>query len=796
MSYTIRKYNGTELVVLQDGTIDTSTGVALVGRNYTGYGELQNQNFLYLLENFANDAPPPTPVSGQTWFSTQNNNLHVYDGIKWTLVGTAVISETAPIDPPGGSLWFDSINRKLFCWINEWVFIGPENVAGFGKTRAETTTLLANTGSRYPVIIVYINDTVQSIFSANAFTISSVERPEGFIDLIVGQNFPDRNTAPNIQGNLQGIADKATILETTRSINGIGFNGSKDISITAPTPSILSPGNYISGANFNGSAAVEWNIDATPNNTIGTVVARDSAGDFSAGVITATLIGDVQGNITSLQGTSSFNIVTANQFIGASLSGNANTATRLRTPRALNGVSFDGTQDITVPVSGENVTGTRLANNIVNSNLSTLGTLSELRVADAGMSVGNILNLLVDSGISKIKVDNSQGLNLNVQDSSVFGGYSAIDFISASKNLSLGGESISSVIPKNTINLGDTYATFNKIYATTFLGDIQGNSTTSTLATTSNNLAGGAAGAIPYQTASGSTAFVPAGTAGQVLRSSGSGEPTWGSLSFSTLNRGNYLTGSNYDGFVNTTWAVDATSSNISNKVVARDASGNFSAGTITATLNGNITGNANTVSSLNYNQIINGLGYAPARSDILTQGLTSSFDSIAASGDITIAKSNPTIFLNHVGDAGVELAISVQGENMIFYEPEDGNREWFRINDSEQKAYIFGQSINTSDTLRVTYGWTYSTSGYTNQVGSWNDSFNYFDIYPPTGYSMANLIGFIPSIAVIHYAGGVNGDDSMRCYPSYLANRIRVYVQNTEQRSTPAANWMAIWRK
>jgi len=55
-----------------------------------------------------------------------------------------------------------------------------------------------------------------------------------------------------------------------------------------------------------------------------------------------------------------------------------------------------------------------------------------------------------------------------------------------------------------------------------------------------------------------------------------------------TLTRGSYLTGSNYNGSAGQTWAVDATSANTASKVVARDGSGNFSAGTITATLNGN----------------------------------------------------------------------------------------------------------------------------------------------------------------------------------------------------------------
>ena len=796
MSYSISKFNGTELVVLQDGTIDTSTSVALVGRNYTGYGELQNQNFLFLLENFANQSPPPTPITGQTWFSTVNNSLNVYDGEKWSLVGTAEISETQPENPATGALWVDSTENKLYIWTGEWLLIGPENVIGFGKTKAESTTLLSRTGARLPVIIIYVNDSVEAIVSSASFTISSEEQPQGFAELIAGINFPNRSTTPNIKGNLEGTASKAAILETTRLINGVGFNGSSSISISAPTPFNLVKGDYIIGSNFNGSQPVTWSVDATPNNTIGTIVARDSAGDFSAGTITGDLIGDVQGNVTATTGTSTFNIITANQFVGASLSGNSNTATRLRTARNINGVSFDGTQDITVPVNGDLVTGTRLANNVVNSNLSTLGTLSELRIDDAGMLIGGVFKTRIDAGVPKVEIDNNQGLTIAVQDLSETEGYSTVEFIPGAKNLIQGGEPVSTIIPKNTLNLGEAYANFNKVYANSFIGSLSGNSSSATTAISASNLTGGATGSIPYQTTTGTTSFVPPGTSGQVLRSTGAGAPTWGGLSFSALTRGNYLTGENYDGFVTTTWNVDATPSNVASKVVARDSSGDFSANVITGTLNGNITGNAATVSSVTSAQIINGLGFAPAPNTILTSGSAASLSSVATSGDITLSKSNPTIFFNDSSDSGMELAMSVQGEDLIIYEPEDSNRQWFRINDSEQKAYIFGESINTTDTLRVTYGYNPSTSGFTNQVGSFNDSRNYFDVFPPAGYSMLNLIGFIPSIGIIHYAGGVDGNDSLRCIASYQIDRIRVFVQNTEQRSTPAANWLAIWRR
>jgi hypothetical protein len=97
---------------------------------------------------------------------------------------------------------------------------------------------------------------------------------------------------------------------------------------------------------------------------------------------------------------------------------------------------------------------------------------------------------------------------------------------------------------------------------------------------------------------------------------------------------------------------------------------------------------------------------------------------------------------------------------------------------------------------IQFTSGTNYSTSGFTNQVGSWNFGANHFDVYPPGGFTMANLVAFIPSIHVIHFGGGVDGNDSLVCTWDNQGDRIRVYVQNTEQRSTPAANWLAIWRR
>ena len=42
MAYTIDKYNGTTVAVVEDGTIDSTLDIKLIGKNYAGYGEAQN----------------------------------------------------------------------------------------------------------------------------------------------------------------------------------------------------------------------------------------------------------------------------------------------------------------------------------------------------------------------------------------------------------------------------------------------------------------------------------------------------------------------------------------------------------------------------------------------------------------------------------------------------------------------------------------------------------------------------------------------------------------------------------
>jgi hypothetical protein len=68
----------------------------------------------------------------------------------------------------------------------------------------------------------------------------------------------------------------------------------------------------------------------------------------------------------------------------------------------------------------------------------------------------------------------------------------------------------------------------------TISGSISGNAATATTATKSTNLAGGATGSLPYQSATDTTAFLTAGTNGQVLTLTG-GIPSWTNASTGTV---------------------------------------------------------------------------------------------------------------------------------------------------------------------------------------------------------------------------------------------------------------------
>lgn len=179
MAYTINRYNKTTVAVVADGTIDSTLDIKLIGKNYAGYGEVQNENFVNLLENFAGDSEPPRPISGQLWFDTDNNKLKFYDGNKFRSAGGAEISDTEPAASTLaiGDFWYDTVNNQLFA-VNStgsYTLIGPQGVAGSQTTELRTRKVTDNAAGTHNIVEALANGVTAFTISSDAeFTINNV----------------------------------------------------------------------------------------------------------------------------------------------------------------------------------------------------------------------------------------------------------------------------------------------------------------------------------------------------------------------------------------------------------------------------------------------------------------------------------------------------------------------------------------------------------------------------------------------------------------------------------------------
>lgn len=180
MAYQIDRYNNTVLTIVEDGTINQTTDLKLVGKNYAGYGEIQNENFIFLLENFAGANPPPRAISGQVWFDSGASKLKFYDGTQWRTTGGSEIASLEPTGLSQGDFWWDTANEQLYVFNGtEFVLIGPQN-AGDGVTAMVSASVLDNAGNPQSIIQATLEDEVIYIISATEFTLNASNPIAGF----------------------------------------------------------------------------------------------------------------------------------------------------------------------------------------------------------------------------------------------------------------------------------------------------------------------------------------------------------------------------------------------------------------------------------------------------------------------------------------------------------------------------------------------------------------------------------------------------------------------------------------
>jgi hypothetical protein len=194
MAYIINKYNGDQAAVVDDGTINTTLDLKLIGKNYAGYGEAQNENYTWLLENFASQTAPPKAIVGQLWYDTSEQKLKLNNGTgKWRTLGVVEIvanNSVAKItDLETGDLFWNTTNEQLWCKsATENVLIGGKLIGI--STAMKASSVLADDGTTYEIIEAIINNVTTFVISSEsaAFTLDPTEdlTAVGYLDIYPG----------------------------------------------------------------------------------------------------------------------------------------------------------------------------------------------------------------------------------------------------------------------------------------------------------------------------------------------------------------------------------------------------------------------------------------------------------------------------------------------------------------------------------------------------------------------------------------------------------------------------------
>ncbi len=202
MAYQINKTDGTIIATVADGQIDElSTDITFIGKNYSGFGEALNENFVKLLENFANTTQPSHPIRGQVWFDTAEAKLKVYTGTQFLPVSSATINSTQPSTLAIGDLWFNDSTGQLFFFDGtNPLLLAPAYSSVQGLSGLKVESILDTQNQTRVITSLYNNGLLIGIFSTNSFT------PKNDITGFSGSIIPGFNA-----GTLSGIKFNVTV---------------------------------------------------------------------------------------------------------------------------------------------------------------------------------------------------------------------------------------------------------------------------------------------------------------------------------------------------------------------------------------------------------------------------------------------------------------------------------------------------------------------------------------------------------------------------------------------------------
>ena len=202
-------------------------------------------------------------------------------------------------------------------------------------------------------------------------------------------------------------------------------------------------------------------------------------------------------------------------------------------------------------------------------------------------------------------------------------------------------------------------------------------------ATTSTNLAGGVAGAIPYQSATGATSFSAAGTTGQVLTSAGTGTPTWTTpTSYATVTDDTTTNATRYPLFANQTSGNLSTEYTSSTKLQYNPSTGTFTAPVLsggaiigTEVITGSLSAGAFSYGTLSYSDVNIFASYTSNVNNYNQIVLQNTNSGVSASSDYVVSNNlgtNTTYYgdfgINSSGWTGTLGTASLSAPNVVYF--------------------------------------------------------------------------------------------------------------------------------
>lgn len=254
MAYTINLSNGNSLLGatgLPDGTIDTSSSsLTLIGKNYPGYGTFLNENFVYMLENFAKSTSPSNPIPGQLWWDSGNKILNVNaatapGSAAWKALAAIQSSSSAPSAPNVGDQWWNTSTGQLNVYSGAlgWTVIGPLSSNAVGTSGAIPDFIVDTSSQTHVVIKFYVSSQLVGVWSKDSTfnsTVTGLSTIRPGLTLVSGLNqgfYGNADVANNLNVSNTPIAASNFLRKDIADSTSNGFGVISNTGITVGTNS-------------------------------------------------------------------------------------------------------------------------------------------------------------------------------------------------------------------------------------------------------------------------------------------------------------------------------------------------------------------------------------------------------------------------------------------------------------------------------------------------------------------------------------------------------------------------------